>query len=171
MWFNSFREKPEETGPWTESRVASPSPGPYGKTSPGARPGGGGTFSLDSSGEDLFPDSSVVRVQAPLFPMTPRALTPRLRSPSPAPKFEGCGWSVPPPLVVPLGGLGEPGSGPATGLGGLLLRWPLRGASGSPDRGGGPRGPRQAEERSVGAVGSGASPPRPPLLLPGHRNS
>lgn len=33
---NSFREKPEETGPWTESGVASPFPGPYGKVSPSA---------------------------------------------------------------------------------------------------------------------------------------
>lgn len=33
---NSFREKPEETGPWTESGIASPSPGPYGKVSPWA---------------------------------------------------------------------------------------------------------------------------------------
>lgn len=33
---NSFREKPEETGPWTESGVVSPSPGPCGKVSPWA---------------------------------------------------------------------------------------------------------------------------------------
>lgn len=90
---NSFREKPEETGPWTESGLASPFPGPYGKVSPSAVLGKSKYLVWPFQVRSSFLILAQYRSNPLISHDSPRTQAPP-PAPRPAPKFEGCGWFV-----------------------------------------------------------------------------
>lgn len=87
---NSFREKPEETGPWTESGVASPFPGPYGKVSPLAVLEESDYLVWPFQGRSPFPTQAEYRSKPSLISHD----SPRTQAPPPAPRPRPEVWGV-----------------------------------------------------------------------------